>query len=254
MQQSFDGIVLFKRPYREKDLLIKVFTEHAGTKMFFVGRAQEQNYPLAPQIVPLTHNHYVGAIHNQGFSFIQEGQTVQFFRKIQEDYWLQAYAVYISQLIDAAVDDNTPHAALYQLLRDSLSLLEKGLRPEVVVAYVEIHLLSQFGLALDWQHCCECHQLAPLCDFSMIKQGILCEKHWATDAYRLRISPKAMYIAKQLASISIRQIQSVNVSDETLQELRRLMDEIYKEFVGIRLKSKSYLDQMTQLSQLKIRS
>ena len=47
--------------------------------------------------------------------------------------------------------------------------------------------------------------------------------------------------------MDLKQIQNINLSDQTLKDLRILMDAIYQEYVGIRLKSKSYLDQITQL-------
>ena len=36
MNERFEGIVLFKRPHREHDGLVKIFTQEFGTKMFFV--------------------------------------------------------------------------------------------------------------------------------------------------------------------------------------------------------------------------
>ena len=57
-----------------------------------------------------------------------------------------------------------------------------------------------------------------------------------------------MFIASRLDLASLHQINSIQVSQETIQELRRLMDEIYKEFVGINLKSKSYLNNLDTLS------
>ena len=56
-----------------------------------------------------------------------------------------------------------------------------------------------------------------------------------------------MHLARRLSQVDLKQIQNINLSDQTLKDLRVLMDAIYQEYVGIRLKSKSYLDQITQL-------
>lgn len=250
MNERFEGIVLFKRPHRERDLLVKIFTEQYGTKMFFVKHAKRSNHPLAAQLFPLTLNHYIGDIHTEGLSFIREGHTVHLYQSLHQDYLKQAYAVYIAQLVDAAIDDNVPNAKLYQLFWCSLQLIDEGFSPEIIVVYMEIHLLTYFGIKIDWHHCRKCEAEAYKGDFSMIHQGVLCQKHWHEDEHRMRIAPKALYIAQILAKTDLNQIQSVNLSNQTMLELRRLMDEVYQEYVGIRLKSKRYLDQITSIQQL----
>lgn len=250
MNERFDGIVLFKRPHREHDALVKIFTATHGTKMFFIKQADRANHPLMAQLIPLTWNHYLGDIRENGLSFIREAHTHDMFREIQLDYMKQAYAVYIAQLVDAAVDDNAPNPRVYQQLQDALSALNKGQSPEIVTIYMEIQLLSQFGTQIDWRRCHECHEEKPRNDFSVLRQGILCDAHWHLDSHRLHISPRAMHIAGILSQISLAQLQTVNVSEATLSELRRLMDELYQEYVGIRLKSKSYLNQLQAMQQL----
>ncbi|MCW6662880.1 DNA repair protein RecO [Aerococcaceae bacterium NML190073] len=250
MNERFEGIVLFKRPYRERDALVKIFTSTYGTKMFFVKQAERANHPLTAQLIPLTWNHYVGDIHEVGLSFIREGQTAEMFREIQMDYLKQAYAVYITQLVDASVEDNEPNPPLYRLLHQALNALNKGQSPEIVAIYMEIQLLAQFGTQIDWQHCVECKETKLQNDFSIVRQGLLCNAHWHLDQHRLRISPRAMHIASTLAKISLTQLQTVNISEQTIAELRRLMDELYQEYVGIRLKSKSYLNQLRNMQQL----
>ena len=63
----------------------------------------------------------------------------------------------------------------------------------------------------------------------------------------MQLSRKALYVARQLALVfSPKQIGSIQLSSETTSELRRLFDTIMDEYVGIRLKSKKFLDQMVE--------
>ena len=71
MNERFEGIVLFKRKYREHDALVKIFTNDFGTRMFFVKRLETPNHPLASQLVPLTINDYIGTINLDGLSFLK---------------------------------------------------------------------------------------------------------------------------------------------------------------------------------------
>lgn len=249
MNERFEGIVLFKRKYREHDALVKIFTSDFGTRMFFVKRLETPNHPLASQLVPLTINDYIGTINLDGLSFLKEASTEAFNRKVQEDFMAQAYAAYVSQLVDAAVDDNVSNKKLYETFKLALQQMNLGKAPEVITTYMEIYLLPDFGTHIQWQQCVVCGSSQQPFDFSLRKQGVLCQQHFHEDDFRLRISPRAMYVASILAKAELTQIQSVNVSAETLINIRRLMDEIYQEFVGLRLRSKSYLDQMLEANQ-----
>lgn len=249
MNERFEGIVLFKRKHREHDALVKIFTNDFGTRMFFVKRLEKPNHSLASQLIPLTINDYIGTINLDGLSFLREASTLEFNRKIQENFMTQAYAAYVSQLVDAAVDDNVPHRKLYEVFKLALQQMNLDKSPEVITAFIEIYLLPEFGTHIQWHQCVICGSTQQPFDFSIRRQGVLCEKHFHEDDFRLRISPRAMYVASVLAKAELTQIQSVNVSSETLTNIKRLMDEIYQEFVGLRLKSKSYLDQMLEVNQ-----
>lgn len=244
MLENFEGIVLFKRDYKEQDALVKIFTPAFGTKMFYIKGLNKGSHPLQSMTLPLTRNQYVGTIHDTGLSFIREGESLQTYRQIQTDFINQAYAVYMSQLFDAAIDDNTPAPELYQLFQRILEKLDQGMQAEILTTFVELHLLTYFGVGLNFKHCVKCDNVQGPFDFSVTHGGLLCHHHWSMDPYRLQISPKSVHVAYMLANIHIDQVNQVNLSQETLQGLRLLMDEIYKEFVGIKLRGKSYLDKI----------
>lgn len=248
MNERFEGIVLFQRKHREHDALVKIFTEDYGTKMFFVRGLQKPNHRLTSQLIPLTVNHYIGNINEEGLSFLKEANTIEIHREIQTDYMKQAYSSYVTQLVDAAINDNTPNQALYEMLKKALELMNSDVSYEAITISMEIKLLRYFGFDIHFDRCRICGTTVQPFDFSMKLQGVLCQKHFHEDPFRMHIAPKAMFIASRLDLASLHQINSIQVSQETIQELRRLMDEIYKEFVGINLKSKSYLNNLDTLS------
>lgn len=244
MLDKFEGIVLFKRDHKEHDALVKIFTEKFGTKMFYIKGLNKGNHSLSAQMIPLTYNQYVGTIHKDGLSFIKEASTKQAFRQLQMDFKRQAYAVYISQLFDAAIDDNVPHPYLFQVLSQSLAKINEGISPEIITTYVELHLLEHFGISLNFQHCVKCKNQTGPFDFSINLGGLLCQQHFFEDPYRLHISAKSVHVACMLANMKLEQMNQVNLSSTTLKDLRRLMDEIYQEYVGIHLRGKSYLEKL----------
>lgn len=246
---SFEGIVLFKRPHREKDSLVKIFTQAYGTKMFFVKGLQKPNHKLTSTTLPMTLNSYIGAISEDGLSFLTEATSLSIFRNLQEDFLAQAYAAYIIQLVDAAVEDNTPDPKSYDWLKAALLALDNQQVPEIVTTKMELDLLANFGVGLVWHRCRICRNTQEPFKFSMRHQGVLCQNHWQEDPYLLPTSPRAIHIVKILNQTSINNINQVNISATTLSEIRHLMEEIYKEFVGLNLKSYSYLKKMANMEQ-----
>ncbi|SDI31125.1 DNA repair protein RecO [Dolosicoccus paucivorans] len=246
MNEQFDGVVLFKRPYKEKDLLVKIFTQPYGTKMFYIRRGQSANHSLAPQLMPMTYNQYIGTINEEGLSFIKEATTLSFYPAIQGDPLIYAYGTYLLQLVDASLPDETPSKEVYQMLLQVLQRMNVKEPVEILINFVELHLLKEFGVNFDWRGCAICHRQEGPFDFSVRKNGLLCQEHWIEDPVRLHIDPKAVGIARVLALVQLTQIDGIKVSPYIKEELRRLIDEIYEEYVGIRLRAKSYLDKLNQ--------
>ena len=143
------------------------------------------------------------------------------------------------------MEDHIVNETVFQLLWDCIEAINNGVDAEVILHFFEIKILRYYGVEVEWQHCVVCHKDTDLVDFSIQKHGCLCSHHLDEDEYRMQLSRKALYVARQLTLVnSPKQIGSIQLSKETTSELRRLFDTIMEEYVGIRLKSKKFLDQM----------
>ena len=241
MYAKFEGIVLFVRPYREKDALVKIFTKDFGTRMFFIKGYQAANHPLKKHLLPLSQHQYVGRVNDSGFSFLKEGATLNAFRQLQADPFLQAHAAYASQLIDASIEDHQVDLQHYHLLEAVLTKLNQVEEGRPVTLWLEINLLNRFGLQVDWLHCQECGGQARPMDFSMVRQGVLCAHHLQADPYRLQLRKPVLSVIQTLSQIQLQQLGEVQVSDQTYESCQAVMQMIYQEWVGMHLKSASYL-------------
>lgn len=248
--QSFQGIVLFRQEYREQDMIVKIFSREYGKQMFFVKNLQRTNHPLAGATLPFTRADFLGTMNPTGFSFIREVQQVQTSRLAHEQLEVQAVMAYMVQLVDAAMEDRMVNAALYDLLDESFQALERGVDAMIVMHFFELNSLVYFGVAFRWQQCLYCQEQQGPFDVSLAQAGLLCSKHVNEDPNRLHLNPRAVHIARQLMAISSAlQIGTLKISPETASELKRFCDTLLDEFVGIRLKSKKFIDQMQKWQQ-----
>lgn len=243
-QGETKGLILFVRDHREKDQLVKIFTEKYGKLMFFVRNAKRQNNGLTNAIRPFTEAVYIGQMNRDGLSFLNDVKEVESFLTIQQDIFVSAYATYILNLVDVAIDDQTYDPALYGFTKQALSYLNQGKDSEIITNIFEVQLLNRFGFEFQWRACCECGETQGKFDFSSNYSGVLCERHWHLDDKRYHADPKAIHFIRLFANITLDKIETINLKAETKLAIRQTVDLLYDEFTGIRLKSKKFIDQM----------
>lgn len=240
------GILLFTRDHKEKDKLVKIFTESAGKQMFYVKGAHLKNNPLTPALLSYTEATYIGNIRSEGLSFLNNAKDIHSFRKIQGDIFLAGYATYLLNLADSAIDDRVYDPNLYHFLHEALQLMDTDNDAEIITNIFEIQLLQRFGVSPIWTHCAVCGQTEGRFDYSSKYNGVICEKHWALDDHRYHGDPRAIHFIRLFAQISYEQIASIKLKPETKQAIRQVIDLLYDEYVGLHLKSKKFIDQMGQ--------
>lgn len=244
------GIILFAKDYREQDQLVKIFTESAGKQMFLVKGAHRKNNPLKSAIQPFTQATYIGKFNTEGLSFLNSAKEVMPYRAIQEDIFLAAYATYLLGLTDAAIEDRVYDPNLYTFLSQALTMINEEKDPEVITNIYEVQILQRFGVAINWQQCAVCGQTQGRFDYSSRYSGVLCEAHWSCDSRRYHADSKAVHFLRLFSAITFKQVQTIQMKEETKQEIRRLLDAIYDEYVGIHLKSKKFIQEMKQWQSL----
>ena len=228
------GLVLYNRNFREDDKLVKIFTEQAGKRMFFVKHAGQSK--LAPVIQPLVLAHFLLKVNDDGLSYIEDYHEVKTFPKINSDLFVMAYATYVAALADASLQDNQEDAPLFAF--------------QVLTNIFEIQILTRFGISLNFNECTFCHRVGQAFDFSFKYGGCLCPDHYHEDEKRCHLNPNIPYLLNQFQAIDFETLETISLKAEIKQDLRKFMDQIYEEYVGIHLKSKKFIDSLADWGQL----
>lgn len=72
MADIFQGIVMYQRAHKEKDLMVKILTREYGKRMFYIRHGKSKRYQYAADMQPLTMATYEGTINRTGLSFIND--------------------------------------------------------------------------------------------------------------------------------------------------------------------------------------
>lgn len=238
------GLVIYNRNFREDDKLVKIFTEKAGKRMFFVKHANKSK--ILSAIQPLVFADFILKINEDGLSYIDDVHHVRVFPKIQADIFTLSYATYVVALADACMNDGLADAALFVFLEKVLELMEKGLDAAILTNIFEIQLLSRFGVSLNFHECVFCHRIGLPFDYSFRFSGVLCPEHCQEDVRRSHLDPNVLYLLDQFQSISFADLETISIKTEMKQKIRLFIDQLYDEYVGIQLKSKKFLDDLAK--------
>lgn len=242
--EEVEGIILSVRNHRENDRLVKLFTNRFGKRMFFVKGTRKPNSKLKTAILPFTKAMYIADIRDTGLCFLRDAKEVTHYSGMQTDIFLNAYATYVLGLADAALEDGIVDPTLFHKIEMTLTDIDEGYDPEIMVNIFEVQILPYFGVAPELRGCTACGTTEGTFDYSSSYGGLLCQNHWHLDPHRYHASARAVYFLRLFSRINLDQLGEIRVKEETKKELRQLLDMIYEESVGIKLKSKSFIDQM----------
>ena len=244
------GIIIYSRDHREKDKLVKIFTEKYGKLVFYVKGAHRKNNPLLSAILPMTEATYAGEMRKDGLSFLNSVKFVAPYTYLQEDIFANAYATYVLALADAAIEDHKAEPYLFTFIEKILTRMNEKNDPEILANIFEVQILERFGVGLHLDSCAVCGKTHGPFDFSMKYSGLICQEHFNLDERRLHLTAKAGTLLQLFSNLPVNRIGKINVSEATKKSLRFGLDEIYDEYVGVHLKSKHFIDQMKNWEKL----
>lgn len=242
----FQGIVMYQRTYKEKDLMVKILTKQAGKRMFYIKNGKSKRYPYAAEIQPLTIATFEGVLNEKGLSFIDEVKEAKLPTQLMLDVERNAYATYILGLLDAAFVDNQNLLPWYERAERALRLLndQPDFDAQGLANWFELHLLTVFGIGIKWDGCViDGRRDIPL-DFSEKYNGVLCQEHWQLDEQRMHAEPRAVRLLMKLAETELKNINSLVLKTDSKTDMARILDKIYDDQVGIHLKAKSFIQQL----------
>ncbi|HJA73161.1 MAG TPA: DNA repair protein RecO [Candidatus Limosilactobacillus faecipullorum] len=242
---DFEGLILFRRDYREHDLLVKFLTRNLGPTMFFVRGGRRKGSKIASSLLPFSYGTYVGWLEAGELSYLVAAKETHQFKRIGPDLEANAYATYLLDLVGVAFEEGQGIGAWYDQILTALKLIEAGKDPQVIVNVLEVQLLGRFGVAPIWDGCVICGRQDLPFDYSEAFGGVLCQQHWAKDPHRLHLQRKMVNYLRLFAHLNLQKVSNVKVDQATQRGLRQALDQIYADQVGLRLKSKHFIDSLT---------
>jgi len=191
-----EGIVLRHREWGEADRLLTIYTREMGKVSAVAKGVRKPRSRKAGHLEPFMRSSLMLA-RGRSFFVLTQAEALAPLIPLRDDLVLVGYASYIAELLDRFTFDEEENRALYRLISNSLTRLNRGDTPEIVVRYYEIRLLDHIGFRPQLFSCAECEEEIQPEDqfFSAAQGGVLCPNCGSTVS---EARPVSMLVLKYL--------------------------------------------------------
>lgn len=250
MFQKCEGIVIRRSDYGETHKIITIYTREFG-KIAVMARGASKPASRLASVTQLFCYGYFLVSSSTGLGSLQQGEMIDSMRFIREDLFATAYAAYIIELLDRSVDDKQVNPYLFELLYQSLHLINEEYDPEVLKCIFEMKMLPVNGIHPVLSQCAVCGETEGEFSFSLRQAGFICHRCVHQDRYHLKITPTTVRLLRLFYYIDLSRLGNISVKPETKKELKKVIDAYYEEYSGLQLKSKKFLKQVDSLKDLR---
>jgi DNA repair protein RecO (recombination protein O) len=244
--QKVEGIVIRTSDYGETNKIVTVYTRELGKIGLMARGAKKPSSRLSAIAQLFTYGYFLIQPSN-GLGTLQQGESISSMKHIKADIYLTAYASYIIELTDKAVEEKKTNPFLFEMLFQTLTYINEGFDSEIVTMIYEMKMLHVIGLYPHLNSCANCNETEARFSFSISEGGFLCHNCSRKDAHVLHISPSTVRLLKLFHSFDLKRLGNISVKDETKKELKDVISMFYEQYSGLSLKSKKFLKQIDNL-------
>lgn len=187
-----EAIVLSRLDVGEADRIVVVFTPYRGKLDVIAKGARRAQSRLGPQ---LDYFSRVGLQLSRGrdLDVVTSAETMDRLPRLREDLDAYGHACYFVELVKGMTQPREEHQEVYDLLKNSLVLLNDGVDPWVIARHFEMALLYTLGYRPELFHCVHCKSpMQPERNsFSAGLGGLLCPRCRGEDLASIPLSINA---------------------------------------------------------------
>lgn len=238
------GIILASKPYKENDALVTVYFKDYGKLTLIARGVKKLKSKNAAAVQSLTYSE-LSFIARSGLSLLIKATSLDYYRHIKEDIFLEAYATYFVEFVLKNEEDNEPDAEIYNYLKYSLDALNQGYSYKLVYLLYNAFILKVCGAPLQVDECVRCSRKDHISAVSLQDGGFVCSACQSVNDKQLdKATLKAF---RHINKYSILDIDKINIDDQVMDELVEIMDYYVDELTGLLLKSRKFIQQLSKL-------
>ena len=250
MLVKWEGIVIRSVDYGESSKVITLFTREHGKVGVMARGSKKPRSRLAAVSQPFTHAYFLckSGPGSTAVADLTQGDILDSFGGLRQDLLVTATAAYIVELVDRLTQEREANPFLYQLLLTTLRYLDEGKDAEILCRIFESKMLIVAGIRPHLHSCSQCASEQEPYVISISHGGLLCPKCQTSDPYAIAVTPTTWKLLRLFQLFDLERLGEIDVKPATRSQLKHVLRRFIDEHLDIRLKSRSFLDQMEKLS------
>lgn len=241
------GIIIRSMDYGEGNKIVTVLTETHGKAGVLIRGASKAKSRHGSLALPFTYGEFV-YFKGSGLGTLNGGEIVRAHHKLREHLDLAAYASYVCELTDRALQDEEAGKWIHTQLLACLDALEEGKDPAVTTHVYEMKILEAAGYTPVLDVCASCGRGEGPFALSPRLGGAVCPRCRPGDRYAIAITEGVLKLLRLFAAIDLRRLGTINVSDATKNAVKMCMRALVDTHLGLKLKSRGFLDSLDALN------
>jgi DNA repair protein RecO (recombination protein O) len=240
------AIVLRHADWGEADRILTLFTQEAGKMRAVAKGARKVRSRKAGHLEPFTHVRLMLA-KGRELPIITQAETVNAYIKLRDDLIRTGYAAYVVELIDRFFyEDEVESSALFRLLSETLTRIERNPDPRLAVRYYEMRLLDFLGFRPHLFVCANCgNDIQPEDQFfSPSAGGVICPRCGLGLPGPWSISMEALKYLRHFQRSTYTEAKRASPSPEAQKEMEALMQAYFTYLLERRLNSPDFINRV----------
>lgn len=236
------GMILSATPIGENDKRVVILTKEKGKISAFAKGARRQNSPLMGVTNPFCFGEFVlyegRTSHN-----VMQANISNYFMELGSDLEGAYYGFYFMELADYYTREYNDEKDMLKLLYQTMRALSSGKINRELIRYIfELKSLAINGEAPEVFACANCGVKDRKVVFSSKNHGIICEECKALATDGIAVSSSGLYTLQYIISSTIEKLYTFVVSEEVLEELRKIMKQYVSTHIDKKFKSLEILE------------
>ena len=244
---TMTGMILSAAPIGEYDKRVVILTKEKGKISAFAKGARRPNSPLAGACTPCNFGKFM-LYEGRNSNTLQSAEIENYFAELRTDVEAAYYAFYFLEFADFYTREANDEREMLKLLYQTMRVLTKKIIPFELVRYIfELKALSVSGEGPQVFQCVRCGNRERPCVFSVKEGGLVCSECGQNVYDGMRLNTSTLYAMQFIVGTPVEKLYTFTLSDEVLQELRKVMERYLDVYVDHRFKSLEILKQLTGL-------
>jgi len=243
MLYKVEGIIIRSMDYGEGNKICSLYTREAGKMSVMAKGAKKLNSRHGAITQLFTYGQYV-VYKGSRMGTLNGGEILSSHQKLREDLMKAAYASYLAELLEKLTGENEPNGMMFEQLLAALKAIEEDKEPSTVLHIMEMKMLALAGYLPELEQCVSCGSDQGEYGLSPGNGGLLCRSCKIKDPHSLPLSDAGLKLLRLFQRVDLRRLGSIELKPTTKAELKRAMRALTDTHLDVRLKSRSFLDQM----------